>query len=489
MNTNILLTQKSSKENDEEINLRGEEEKLTDDKEVFQKRRIWSLQIGAAISASLLRLGFGAAQYWTSPALPHLKNENSEFPLTSDEASWVASLLSFGSVIGYLLYPQFIDRIGRKYTMLLFAIPQIISWILIFFAKNVSYLYIARFLGGLGYGASYVVQIIYVGEISDKNIRGMLIILAKTSFATGALITVTLGAFLSYEKMNLILLFMPLFFILTFSFMPESPYFYLKHSRDEDALKSLSKLRGIENKNLLELTIAEMKQDLVNNTVSKNHSLRKLFGKKRHRRAFLIALVAILGVIFSGAFTVVSFTQEIVSFCGFSLEPKYTTIIITSLVLISSILISPLPDYFGRKILILSYGLIGALSSAMVGLIFFLKFYHQVDISSISWIPLIALAINNIASTVGLYGMSVILSSELFPVEVKSSAVSLLYVANDSLLFLFKLGFQRSVDTFGIYGVFWIFAVLNFLLPLVTFSIMPETKGKTLEEVQKLIGR
>ena len=434
-------------------------------------------------------MGFGAAQYWTSPALPHLKSKNSEFSLTPDEASWVASLLSFGAVIGYLLYPQFVDRIGRKYTMLLFSIPQILSWILIFFAKNVFYLYVARLLGGIGYGAAYVVQIIYVGEISEKNIRGMLIIMAKTSFAAGALITVTSGAFLSYEKMNLILLSMPLFFILTFSFMPESPYFYLKHNREKEALKSLSKLRGTKDKKTLELEIERIKEDIVKDQISKKHSLRKLFGKKRHRKAFLIALVAILSVIFSGGFTVVAFTQDIVSFSGFSLKPKYTTILITSLVLISSILISPLPDYFGRKILILSYGAIGALSSATVGLIFFVKLYLEVDISSISWMPLIALAINNISCTVGLYGMSVILSSELFPVEIKSLAVSLLYVANDSLLFLFKLGFYRAIDIFGIYGIFWIFAGFNFLLPLVTFFVMPETKGNTLEEVQKLIGR
>ena len=445
--------------------------------------------ISILFSASLLRLGFGAAQYWTSPALPHLKSKNSKFPLTPDEASWVASLLSIGAVIGYLLHSQLVDRIGRKKTMLIFSIPQIISWILILLAKNVIYLYIARLLGGIGYGGGYVVQIIYVGEISSKNIRGMLLILAKTSFVTGALITVSAGAFLSYDTTNLILLSLPVFFLLTFSFMPESPYFYLKINQEQDALKSLSKLQGITDSKLLNMEIRRMKKDMIKDQISKKHSLRKLFGIKRHRKAFYIALTAILSVIFSGSFTVISFTQFIISFSGFTLAPEYTTIIITFVVLCSSVILAPLPDYFGRKKLILFYGIIGASSSGTVGLFYFFKYNLQVDVSLISWVPLVALTIYTVACTVGLYGMSVILTSELFPVEVKSSAVCILYVINDSLLFTLKLGFYRSLGIFGIYGIFWIFAFFNFLLPIINVSIMPETKGKTLEDIQKLMSR
>ena len=439
-------------------------------------------------SASLVRLGLGTASYWSSPALPYLRSPISSFPITSDDASWLASLLNIGAIIGYLLYPLLIDRVGRKYTMLIFYIPQIVSWLLIFFANNVIYLFIGRLLSGIGYNGGYIVESIYEGEIAEKDIRGSLVVLGKIFYISGSLITLTAGAFLSYDNMNLLLLLSSFLFILTFPFMPESPYFYLKVNRKNDALKSLSRLRGIKDSSKLEMEINILQADIINNQLSEKHSLRQIFENKRHRKALLIAFLASMNVQFSGTFAIAAFIQNIVSYIGFPLASEYTTIIITTLVLILSILVAPLTDYLGRRILTLSYGILGASSAGIIGLFFFFKFYLQVEnISSFSWVPFIALTIHIVSCSSELFSISVILSAEIFSLEVKSSGSSLLNIVSNLLGFFVKLIFDRLVSILGLYGVFWIFGVSCLVLSVITFYIMPETKGKSLEEIQMLL--
>lgn len=182
--------------------------------------------------------------------------------------------------------------------MLLFAIPQIFSWLTIYYASNVYHLYAARILSGIGYSASYVVDIIYVGEIAEKNIRGFLIVIGKIAYVLGSLIVVILGAFVTYDNMNLILLLISLIFVVTFSFMPESPYFYIKINREEDAFQSLVKLRGTRDTKLLELEIESMKKGIIKTNNSKKILLMKLFSVRSNRKALLISTLGTLGFLF-----------------------------------------------------------------------------------------------------------------------------------------------------------------------------------------------
>lgn len=90
----------------------------------------------------------GTGLSWTSPVLDQLKSENSTIPTTDGERTWIGSCLPIGALIGAIPAGILADKIGRKQTTIVIAIPFIVSWLLTVFAKNVWMLFIARILIG-----------------------------------------------------------------------------------------------------------------------------------------------------------------------------------------------------------------------------------------------------------------------------------------------------------------------------------------------------
>lgn len=118
----------------------------------------------------LVVVGFGANTGWTSVNIPALQGPNSPLPsgrISQEEASWIVSILGIGSIVGILINGWAIEALGRKIPGTCLGIPQIVGWLLISFAQNPYYLYVARFFGGLGGGALFVVIPIYVTEIAE----------------------------------------------------------------------------------------------------------------------------------------------------------------------------------------------------------------------------------------------------------------------------------------------------------------------------------
>lgn len=86
-------------------------------------------------------------------------------PLTDDELAMVTAILCIGGAIGSLLFGWMSDKLGRKQTLLLMAVPMAASWLLIAYAQNATHLIISRFLSGLSGGGVFVVVPVYVSEI------------------------------------------------------------------------------------------------------------------------------------------------------------------------------------------------------------------------------------------------------------------------------------------------------------------------------------
>lgn len=90
-------------------------------------------------------------------------------PLTNSQISWITSLLCIGGAVGSLLFGWLVDYIGRKISIILCGISQIISWLLILFGTNVYHLYISRLFAGLSAGAVFILIPIFVTEISEDR--------------------------------------------------------------------------------------------------------------------------------------------------------------------------------------------------------------------------------------------------------------------------------------------------------------------------------
>lgn len=438
-------------------------------------------------AVSLLSLGFSAADTWLTPSLSFLIREDFKFPISEDQISLIASLYNVGEIIGFLTYPLTIDRFGRKYTILFYAAPQILACILIFIAKNVITLYLARIINGICNGAVAVVLVIYLNEIAKKEYRGLVMSISWVASSLGTICGILLGAFVSYDTMNLVILILQPAFIVPFFQVPESPYFYLKLDRENEAIECLSKLRKNNDPQSIILEIKSMKENIKDDEENSKFTLRNIFENKRYRKAFLIIITIKLGVLFSGNSVIAVYIQEIFMYTGFSLPPEYSMVIAGTISTLFVVPILYLADTCGRRYVIAFASIATFISLFYLGLFFFLKHYLQIqNLSSISWTPLLAVIIFLVSSD-ALFNVSAILSGEVFSSQVKSPALSFLYIKSKIVEVLLKLSFATTIRLFDIYGVVWTYAVVFFLLCMITLKFLPETKGKSLEEIQFLL--
>lgn len=427
-----------------------------------------------------------AYRAWPSPSLPYLKSEKSEFHVTDVEGSWIVSLYSIGDLVGCLLSPCLVDKIGRKYTLLVYAIPNLIGCLLITIANNVSYLYIARFIGGIGHGGIFNLIVIYVSEISEKNIRGILMNIMNIASNLGSCIFTAIGAYFSYQILNITSITIPIIFLITFVFMPETPYFYLMNNKNNDAVSSIMKLRGVRNQKSIEYDLMSIKSSIICYKNQKN-PLRELLTNKNHQKGLFILLCLKAAQFLAGKLTILAYTQEIFSYTGSSLAPEHCVMILGGIDLISGFIVGGVIERYSRKILLLTSGLLTSICLFVCGLFFFVKNQLNLDVSNISWIPLLGLIVYMFAYSLGIGTIPYMVLGEIFPVNVKGTAISIGLTMGSIFSFLVTFTYSYINDFAGIHTNFWIYAICSLIGAFVNFKLTPETRGKTLEEIQTML--
>ena len=456
----------------------------------------------------------------------------SHLPLSKDQISWIAPLLPIGIIIGNFLNSILIDRIGRKWTLLLFSIPQMTSWLLIFLAKNYVTIYFARIMGGIGYGGGICAVTVYLSEIGNRKNRGIFISLIKLSSSLGIFETIVLGAYLSYNYMNLCLLMMPIIFAVFFSFMPDSTYFWKKNNqRDEEMkirlnllkpenfeknenyilneviLKEDSKLKEKEDfKSKQNFTLNEdftLKEGynfeenlkLNEDSKSKKHcrllklkesNFWKLFSLPNNLRAMLIIFCVTANDSLSGHMAYRYFTQQMLTYSGSFLPPEKATIALADATVLASVIVTQVIEKFRRKSILLCTGMVASIAQAIVGTFFYLK-EHNVDVSSISFIPFLGLLIFEFATVSGASTLFYIYQGELFTNDVKGMAITLSKVVHMIFAFISVIIYQLLFDSISTFWICFTFSIGGAVMCFVTLSITPETKGKTLSEIQVLL--
>lgn len=425
---------------------------------------------------------------WSTSAIPHLKSENSKIRITEMQGSLIASLNYIGMIVGFASSPFLMDRLGRKLSLILVGLSQIVGWLLINQSQSVHALYIARIISGIS-DFSFIVSMIYAGEIADKKIRGTLSSIQILSFSLGIFYMITIGAFLSYETVNKLGFLIPIIFLITFAFMPETPYYLLIRGRDDEAMNTLMKLKNTDNKEDIKLDLERMKAAIVESRENCKSSFHELYSTSGCRRSFLALLFLKVTKQLSGITAIVVYGQEILNQSGFSLESKYLIVILCAGKVFSGIITTSLIDILGRKIILLISAFGTCLALTVVGFFFFLQNYLKIDCTTFNWLPFVGLMIHVITFNIGLAHVPAVFVGEVFSIKVKVLAASFALTAEAFVGFLIIVNFIPMTETIGIYGTFWFFAVMCLIGPIISNLIVPETKGKYLEDIQIQIQR
>ncbi|XP_066142527.1 facilitated trehalose transporter Tret1-like isoform X2 [Euwallacea fornicatus] len=453
--------------------------------------RIWFFKFLKQIGPQLLpawistigAISDGMHYGWSAPFIPILEKPDSPIPISLTDVTWLESIYLIGGLAGLPVTIYSVDRLGRKASILLAAAMSLVAWILIAVANNVIYLYVARFMVGLSGDVAFVAAPMYIAEIADKKIRGFLAGVIYVMMLVGILVVYAVGPFAPFYVCSIIGASFVIIQLISFPFMPDSPYYLLLKNQHEKARAHLLRLRTGEDidKELVEITTAVERQK------SERGRPQDLVISKSNRKALIIMVVLNAAQHFSSISVILMNLHSILK----EAESEYVSfeiagIIFSAFMLIAATIADFIVDKFGRKGLLISSSLLTGLSLLILAVYFTFK-NNGYDVATISWVPIAAVMVYAAVFKFGLGIIPIVMTAELFPAKVKAMGMTL---ADFSYLFFGLLSvelYQRLINTFYLDLPFYIFASSTLLTALFAWLYIPETKGKTLDEIQFIL--
>lgn len=455
------------------------------------KQLIPALIVNLAALSSGLSLGFSAI------ALPQLKSENATwygqtelyqpFTLDMEMGSWIASIFGLGAIFGGFAAAVLSSKCGQRKALLMLAIPDILAWILIASAQNVPMMLIGRFLSGFcAAGYSPAIQT-YIAEIAQPQHRGWLGGLTTPVLAFGALTSYGLGALVSWHYVAIFGLCIPLLLIPGLCFLHDSPYWYLQKGDEKKALNVMEKFRQEGSNALAELLAVSDSLRLSNfHQLSWKDAIEK-FTQRQYRRPFLTLNFLFLLMTFTGNFAITFYAVDVFTRSGQGRINEYVSaIIIGAIKFLGALLFIPAVQRFSRRMLIVTSAFIMGVSMAILGLA---MYAHETEsltqIDAISWLPLLCVTLYMLADPIGVGSVPFLYLGEFFPTEMRSILSGLTICLSNLELFIVVKTFPNLTEMMHNSGTFWLYAGFCFVTILYTLVWIPETKGRSLQDIEK----
>lgn len=457
---------------------------VQDIKMPFPPMRTWPQYVAAAVG-TLSALILGTHLSWPSTAIPMLQSPLSVIPISSTEGSWIVSIITLSACAGAIPTGLIANLVGPKRTLQIMAIPLMVSWYFIAISKNIWLIYLARLLAGVGVGSTCVAAPMYVTDIAEVRVRGMLGTFFQLQITIGFLIGYTLGILIeSFQTLALVSSAFPIIFLVAFYFMPESPTFLLSKNRIHEARKVLQFLRGHGHEVESELST---RKDELNEIAANKCKFSDLYRYRATMKAMIIALGLMFFQQLSGINAILFYAGIIFQEASGSLSSGLCAVIIGIVQVLATLLAATLIERLGRKILLLISGFVMAVCLFSIGVYFHLLILDY-DLSDFAFVPLGCTAVYIVAFSFGFGPIPWMIAGDIFSTKVKGLACSISTTFNWMLAFAVTKLFIPLRDEIGIGLTFIIFGFVCVLAFLFTLVYIPETKGKSLGEVQILLS-
>lgn len=435
--------------------------------------------IRITVVAALGGLLFGYDTAVIAGAIGYLQEK---FALSPVLVGWAASSAIWGCILGAALAGYVSDRFGRKKVLIVTGLLFFISALGSAVAVDLTGFIIARLVGGIGVGAASMLSPLYISEVAPAKYRGRLVSLYQLAIVFGINIIYIVNYLISVSGSNswnvdygwryMIgseVIPAVIFFALLFS-VPESPRWLLKNGRDTKAEEILQKINGAK--------AVAIKQEIRETLKLESGRPGDLFGKGL-RLALVVGIILALFSQITGINAVIYFAPEIFKSIGFGVKSAfYQTIFIGVINTLFTFVALWLIDRAGRKKLLI-WGVSGmVLCLCAIGICFYF------EITSGPWLILFVLGfIACFASSLG--PVPWVMISEIFPTKIRGIAMSFCTLVLWIGVILITQLTPVMLDVLGGAYTFWIFMINSVVLLLFTWKYVPETKGRSLEQIEK----
>ncbi|XP_028028182.1 facilitated trehalose transporter Tret1-2 homolog [Bombyx mandarina] len=453
----------------------------------MEQGQLWRQYIIAGV-ANIAITATGFALGWTSPVnLKLLDPDDTPLsqPVTNDEISWIGSLISAGAMFGPFIGGFLASTMGRRWGILLSSVPLIVGFILMIAVQNVEMIYAGRFVWGLAVGMLFTVTPMYCAEIATDDTRGALGSFLLLFVVSGFLLVYAVGPFISYFALQYVGVAIVAIFCVLFFFMPETPMYYLNKDDVDSAAKSLQFIRG-KSRAGVEAELDKMAAE-VKGASQKTAYLSDVF-RGANFKAFYISCALVAAQQLSGINAVLFYMATIFETAGAILDSAIATIIIGAMQVGASAVTPLVVDRLGRRMLLLISCTGTTIGLGLLGMYFILDTNGSPIVDSMRFLPILALTLFIISYCLGLGPLPWVVIGELFPIDVKALASPIATAFCWLLSFLVTRYFYLVADIVGMGVVFLIFGVCCIVAFFFTFFVVPETKGKSFQEIQDMLA-
>ncbi|XP_062076211.1 sugar transporter ERD6-like 6 [Humulus lupulus] len=395
--------------------------------------------------------------------------------LTPKDFSSFGSLSNLGAMCGAIASCLIAKYIGRRSSLMIAAIPSIIGWVAISFAEDSTFLFMGRLLGGFGVGIiSYTVPV-YIAEIAPQNMRGTLGAVNQLSVTIGVMLAYLLGMFVPWKVLAALGIVPFIILIPGLCLIPESPRWLAKMGMTEAFESSLQALRGSDTDITLEVN--DIMRTVASSASRQNAFTFADFKRRSYWFPSMIGIVLLVLQQLSGINGILFYSTKIFENAGIS-SSNVATFGLGVVQVLATGVATWLLDKAGRRLLLI----VSSVGMTIGLLVVAVSFYKEVGgMGVLSLAGLVAVVI---FFSLGLGPIPWIIMSEILPVNIKgpagSAATFVNWLTSWGITFTANLLLNWSSGaTFTIYTVVSAFTVVFALL------WVPETKGRTLEEIQQ----
>ncbi|XP_065854649.1 sugar transporter ERD6-like 5 [Euphorbia lathyris] len=401
--------------------------------------------------------------------------------LSINQYSVFGSILAIGAMLGAGISGKISDFFGRRKAMGISEIICIMGWLSITFTKSAWLLNLGRLFTGCGVGLLSFAIPVYIAKITPKNLRGGFAALHQFVLSVGTALTYFIGAVVSWRILALVGIIPCVAQFLGLFIIPESPRWLAKIGLQNESEAALRRLRG-ENANISE-EANEINEYIKNLSLVREGRILDLF-QWTYARSLTVGIGIMLLQQFAGTNAINFYASSIFNEAGFSAD--IGAVVMAVIKIPMTILCVFLMDRTGRKSLLLVSVLGTCLGCFLVALSFSLQDLPQWKDYFTPLLVFIGITIYNASSGLGLAGIPWIIMSEIFPINMKGSAGSLVSLINwfSSWIVAYIFNFMMQWSSAG---TFYIFLGICCVGVVFIAKLVPETKGKTLEEIQALM--